>query len=76
MSENEFSVWIFYTDGTHFSEWRYLDGDSAVRKAKELTQRPFVELGICEKIIITDGNDFTAFEWRPGQGVVYPPLGI
>jgi hypothetical protein len=67
-----FSVWIFFTDGTHFSEWRNLSGRTAVLKAKELSKRPVVQSGMVERIIITDSGDCTAFEYRPGVGVTYP----
>jgi hypothetical protein len=28
--------------------------------------------GIIRRIIITDEDDFTVFEWRYGEGVTYP----
>jgi hypothetical protein len=68
----EFSVWIFYKDGYHFSDWRWLDGEKALLKAQELTRRPVMLLGMVERIIITDGEDFTVFEWKPKQGVTFP----
>lgn len=27
------------------------------------------------RVIITDGDDFTVFEWKFGEGVTYPPHG-
>jgi hypothetical protein len=72
MSEGSFSVWIFFNDGSYFSQWRNLSGQSAVLKAKELSKRPVAQSNVVERIIITDSNDLTAFEYQPGLGVTYP----
>jgi hypothetical protein len=74
MNEGEFSVWIFFIDGTHFSEWRGLDAGSALAQAAELSKRPAIAAGIfVERIIVTDSGDCTVFEWRPAQSVTWPP---
>ncbi|WP_157083564.1 hypothetical protein [Bradyrhizobium manausense] len=31
------------------------------------------KLGVVTRAIITDGGDFTDFEWKFGEGVTYPP---
>lgn len=71
-SEGEFSVWIFFPDGYHVDEARWIDEESAVRLAKEITMRPAVKLGIIDRVIITDGGDCIAFEWNPREGVIFP----
>lgn len=70
---NEFSVWIFFADGTHFSEWRWLSAEEAVKTAREISQRPIMQLpDMVDRMIITDGGDFTVCEWKPGVGVTFP----
>jgi hypothetical protein len=69
---DEFSVWIFFPDGSHVDEVRWVDAETAVRLAKEITERPAAEIGLIERVIITDGGDNTCFEWKHGQGVTFP----
>lgn len=71
--ENEFSVWIFFPDGSHIDEGRFLKDQDAVQLAYEVTKRPAAQAGIIKRVIITDGGDCTCFEWQFGKGVTYPP---
>jgi hypothetical protein len=73
MSDSEFSVVEFYDDGEYAYVERWLDGESAVKVAKRCTEKPAVRLGIITKVIITDGGDFTVFQWEHGKGVTFPP---
>jgi hypothetical protein len=75
MSENEFSVWWDDPQGNHHPERRFIGAQEAVELAKNLTQRPAVLLGIIQRVIITDGGDFTVFEWKHGEGVTFPKQG-
>lgn len=70
----EFSVWLWFPDGTHMPEAQYIDGKDAVELSKRLTLRPAIATGIaCDRITITDGDDHTVFEWKPKEGVTFPP---
>jgi hypothetical protein len=69
----EFSVWLFFKDGYHIAEQRWLKAEAAVTLAREVTLRPAAQAGLIERIIITDGGDNTVFEWKHGQGVTFPP---
>ena len=73
MSENEFSVYWFDDDDFNHAEARGIGPKEAVELAKSLTVRPAALLGIICRVIITDGGDFTVFEWKKGDGVTYPP---
>jgi len=75
MSTGEFSVFWFDPNGSSYPEKRFVDAKEAVETAKSLTERPAVAMGIIKRVIITDGGDYTNFEWRAGEGVVYPPRG-
>ena len=72
MDDNSFSVWIFFPDESYTPEARFIDGESAVRLAKDITLRPAALIGIIARVIITDGGDFTVFEWTHDRGVVFP----
>lgn len=72
MSE-EFSVVLYFPTGDYLYERRNLDAETAVRLAKKCTQRPAAFAGLVPRIIITDGEDNTVFEWKHGEGVTFPP---
>jgi hypothetical protein len=69
----EFSVYQFFPDETWECVKSFVDPETAVECAKQLTLSIGGRLGTTKRVIITDGGDFTAFEWRHGEGVVFPP---
>jgi hypothetical protein len=69
----EFSVYQFFRNGDQEEVLRYVDPSAAVDCAKALTESIGGRiLGTTERVIITDGSDFTCFEWVFGKGVVFP----
>lgn len=68
----EFSVCQFFKDGTY--EWvrRYVDPLEAVWAAKHYTESVGAQIGTTMRVIITDGGDSVAFEWKHGIGITYP----
>jgi hypothetical protein len=73
MSDSEFSVVEFYSDGYHAYVERRLDAKNAVNLAKRCTDAAMVASGFVVKVIITDGGDNTVFQWEHGKGVTFPP---
>ena len=69
---DEFSVWLFFPDGSHIAEERWLEGEEAVRLARDVIARPAAKAGLITRVIITDGGDHTVFEWVDGEGVTWP----
>jgi len=73
MNAGEFSVYQFFAgDAGHERVASYIDAESAVKLAAQLSRSLGGRLGTTARIIITDGGDSIAFEWLHGQGVVYP----
>jgi hypothetical protein len=72
MSTNEFSVCLFFPDGSYHYERRSLGAEAAVMLARDVTLRPAALAGLIGRVIITDGDDFACFEWTHGQGVTFP----
>jgi hypothetical protein len=68
-----FDVVRFFADGSHEPVKRNVGAAEAVLTAKAETMRPAVVLGVVVRIIITDSGDLTVFDWRAGQGVIFPP---
>jgi len=69
----EFSVAIFFPDGTYDYVRRRVSAEEAVRATCIYTSNPAARLGITQRVIITDGGDFCNCEWQAGKGVVFPP---
>ena len=70
---DEFSVCQFFADGYHEYVCRYVGAEEAVNVAKRYTESVGARIGTTVRVIITDGGDFTVFEWKAGEGVTYPP---
>jgi hypothetical protein len=74
MSEH-FAVWIFFKDGYHFKEGEDLTDLEACKLARSCTLRPAAQIGVIDRVIITDPDDYCAFEWIYGRGVTFPIIG-
>jgi hypothetical protein len=72
-NEREFNVVQFFPDETYEYVRRNVSAEEAVEAARSYTTRPAALMGVIQRVIITDGGDSTNFEWRFGEGVVYPP---
>jgi hypothetical protein len=73
MADGEFSVYQFFPNDMYEEVLRFVDGETAVRMAKNLTESIGGRIGTTQRVIITDGDDITCFEWVHGKGVTFPP---
>lgn len=72
----EFSVYQFFLDETCERIESFVDPQTAVETARRLTRTVGARLGTTARVIITDGLDFTCFEWQFGKGVTFPPESV
>lgn len=72
MSEREYSVYWFDPDGGSHRERQFVTAGEAMEMAASLAHRPAAKIGIIRRVIVTDGGDLTVFEWRYGEGIVWP----
>jgi hypothetical protein len=78
--EAEFSVVQFFSDkagplaGTHEYVRRNVVAEEAIRAAKHYTDNVATNLGVVDRVIVTDGGDYCVFEWKAGEGVTFPPM--
>ena len=70
---NEFSVVQFFVDDSYEYVRRFVSAEEAVKASKHYTSSVGARLGTTKRVIITDGGDCTCFEWKFGEGVVFPP---
>lgn len=74
IERNEFSVCQFFVDGHYGYLKRFVSSGEAVSLAKRAMKSDNARAGVITRILITDGGDSIAFEWRYGQGVTFPAL--
>jgi hypothetical protein len=67
----EFSVCQFFADAddTHEYVRRHVDGKEAVEAFKHYTSSVGVKVGLVNRVIVTDGDDNIALEWRAAERV-------
>jgi len=68
----EFSVYQYFPDDSYELVFDYVDAETAVVAAEQLSRSVGARIGTTRRIIITDGGDFTVFEWKFGEGVTFP----
>ena len=73
MSGGEFSVYQWFPDGQYELARQFVSGEEAVKTAISLSTSVGAKLGTTVRVIITDGGDCCTWEWKRGEGIVFPP---
>jgi len=68
-----FSVYQFFADGSYERVRELVPAEEAVKAAHHYTHNVATKLGVVERVIITDGDDYCCFEWKKGEGITFPP---
>lgn len=69
----KFQVWTFFKDGTYEPDDDWTDLETAVKRAKSISESVGAQTGMITDIKIVDTGDCTVFHWVEGDGVVFPP---
>lgn len=72
-TEELFSVYQFFRDGTHEKVREDVGAEEAVKAAHHYSRNVAAAMGMTRRVIITDSGDSTVFEWKYGEGVTFPP---
>lgn len=70
--ENKYSVCQFFVDGQYEYVRRWVSAEEAVKAFKIYTNNVAARIGTTTRVIITDSGDMTNYEWKFGEGIVYP----
>lgn len=70
----EYSVYQYFPDGRYERVLVFVPAKEALTRAKQLTESVGGRMGTTAEVIITDGDDCCIFQWKHGQGVVFPKL--
>src|SRR5258705_10671023 len=71
-NRGDFSVVAFFDDGTHHYVERWLGRREALMLAWHCFRKQEAKSGSINRIIITDGDDYTVFEWNRDNGITWP----
>jgi len=73
VTEELFTVWTFFEDGTHEPDGPAIPLGQAVKRAKGITESVGARvLGVVTEIRIVDRGDDTVFQWTKADGVIFP----
>jgi hypothetical protein len=75
VTSETFSVYQFFEDETWERVAAGIRAEAAVKRAKALTETVGARIGTTARVVVTDQDDTTCFEWRYGKGVTFPPRG-
>lgn len=67
-----FNVCQFFKDDTYEYVRRDVPAREAVEAAKHYCTSLGARMGTTRRVIITDEDDNTNFEWKFGEGITYP----
>ena len=67
----EFSFVQFFENGQYEYVRRNVSPEEAVKAAKHYCTSVGAKIGTTVRVIITDGGDFTNFEWKFGEGIMF-----
>lgn len=73
MSNEHFSVWQFFIGGEYIRVAEGVSAGAAIKAASHCANSVGAEVGLIERIVITDSGDATVFEWKHGEGITWPP---
>jgi len=74
MNRNQFSVYQYFRSG-HCETVCRLESIERAGKIVDLLMRSVgARAGFVNRIIITDGADEVAWEWKHGEGIICPPI--
>jgi hypothetical protein len=73
MSE-KFHVYQFGPDDVYERVREFVPLEEAVKAARTYTNNVAARIGITRRVIICDMGDMVVFEWKFGEGVVFPKL--
>lgn len=68
----EFSVYQWLIDGSYEEELRFVAIEVAMKRAMGIVASVGGRIGTTTRVIITDGGDCIVWEWKFGEGVVFP----
>ena len=68
----EFNVVQFFENGTCEYVRRNVDVGEALKAVRHYCHSVAAQMGVVDRVIVTDGGDFCCFEWQRDKGVTFP----
>lgn len=73
--KDEFSVCQFFADNSYEYLKRWVGAEEALITTKQLIESVGARIGTTQRVIVTDSGDCIVFEWKYGEGVIFPTYG-
>ena len=70
--QGEFSVYQFFPNGMNECVRHFVSGPEAMDAFLHYIQCVGAKIGTTNRVIITDGGDCCAMEWKHGEGITFP----
>lgn len=68
----KFHVYQFFEDGQYERVREFVPLEEAMNAVRHYCDNVAVRMGITKRVIICDMGDCIVFEWKAGEGVVFP----
>jgi len=65
-------MWFSPREGDYEYDVRFVDAETAVKRAHSIINSVGGRAGFISRVIITDGGDCITFEWDRDHGIVFP----
>lgn len=75
MGRAEYSVYQFLKGDVTERVRQFVGAEEAVKAARHYSSSVGARMGICLRVIITDGGDQIVYEWINGKGITWPVAG-
>lgn len=72
MTEELFTVWSFFQDGTHEADGPPIPGEAAIKRAAGIMDSVGGRLGWVTEVRVVDRGDATVFHWTKEGGILFP----
>lgn len=73
MANAQFSVTQFFSENCYETVRERVSPEEAMAAVSHYINNPAAKIGITRRVIVTDGGDCICFEWKFGEGIVFPP---
>ena len=71
MTEELFTVWTWFEDGSYEPDGPPVPGEAAIKRAFGITQSVGARMGVVKEIRVVDRGDETCFHWKDGV-ILFP----
>ena len=73
MSDEKYHVYQFFMDESYERVREFVSDEEAVKAAVHYSSSVGARMGTTVRVIICDMGDSVCYEWKYGEGIIFPP---